>query len=182
MNTWQQALRLKQPGLQLIGLSALLFSSLSLAQQKTEQRSTELSLQLAQSCQLSGNAAGGNFGTLHFGTFSRLSQPIQITSQSSAGSILLRCNLGVNFKILINSGLHGQSVTTRQLKEPNHGATLHYQLFRDEQLTTIWDDNTGLNGIASGIEQQFNLYAVLPSQPVAASGHYSDTLMVTISW
>lgn len=161
----------KQPGPQLQS-----------TQQQSIQQSTELAIQLAQSCQLSGDASGGNFGTLHFGSFSQLSQPVQLTSQSNAGSILLRCNLGVDFKILINQGLHGTSVTTRQLREPHHGSTLYYQLYRDPQFSTIWDDTTGLSSVATGASQQFDLYAVLPSQPVTSSGHYSDTLTVTISW
>lgn len=152
------------------------------AQQQSIQQSTELAIQLAQSCQLSGDAVGGNFGTLHFGSFNQLSQPVQLTSQSNAGSILLRCNLGVEFKILINRGLHGASVAARQLREPNHGSTLNYQLYRDAQYSAVWDDTTGLSGVATGSSQQFDLYAVLPAQPIAASGHYSDTLTVTISW
>ncbi|RVU33422.1 SCPU domain-containing protein [Rheinheimera riviphila] len=152
------------------------------SQQQSIQQSTELAIQLAQSCQLSGDAVGGNFGTLHFGSFSQLPQPVQLTSQSNAGSILLRCNLGVDFKILINRGLHGASVAARQLREPNHGSTLNYQLYRDAQFSTVWDDTTGLSGVATGTAQQFDLYAVLPSQPIAASGNYSDTLTVTISW
>ncbi|WP_348733781.1 spore coat U domain-containing protein [Rheinheimera texasensis] len=160
----------------------LLCSTMAPAQQLTVQSPTELTVQLAESCQLSGAAAGGNFGTLNFGSFSQLPQPVQVSSQVSAGSILLRCNLGVNFRILINKGLHGSSVATRQLKEPMQGATLSYQLYQDPQRLQIWDDSSGHGAVATGEAQQFDLHAMLPAQTVAAAGQYSDTLTVTISW
>ncbi len=162
-------------------LSALLCSGSALAQQKTEQRSTELTLVLAQSCQFSGNN-GASFGTLDFGSFSLLTAPRFANSQLGAGSIQLQCNAGVNFKILINQGLHGSSVNSRQLKDLQRGGTLDYQLYRDPQRSQIWDDNTGLSAVATGLLQQFNVYATLPAQPVPASGQYSDTLTVTVSW
>lgn len=150
-----------------------------------------LSATIVKGCTLgSGSTDVSTFGAISFGNITTLTSPVSIGSSAGAGSVVLKCTPGVSVSLALDSGLNvsGSIGAGRLMKITGGGAaTLSYQLYQDTGYSTIWGN--GSNGgtlqsfTASGAIQTFTIYARLFSMAgLPASGQYSDTVTVTITY
>lgn len=131
-----------------------------------------------------GSGTPGNitFGTLNFGNYATLSSVINASSAQLAGSISVNCVTGLSYKILMDGGSSG-SVTNRSMANTTNSALkVLYNLYTNATRTTLWDNTTGVSGVANGAVQWFTVYGSVPSQTTPAAGIYQDTVNVTVSW
>jgi spore coat protein U-like protein len=136
-------------------------------------------LQVSNSCIASINATD-----LDFGSVSSLT-----TARDSTSTITLTCPPNVNWKLGLNNGLHASS-TQRRMAGPT-GQYVEYELYRDAGRSQRWgNDTTGgtdtVNGNGSnhgqGSGNGLTVYGRVPAQPEAASGSYSDTVTITLTY
>ncbi|WP_434682287.1 Csu type fimbrial protein [Serratia sp. Je.1.23.a] len=129
------------------------------------------------------------FGTLNFGTLSSLGHPVSIVSGSGAGSVLFRCNPGLNVTLALGVGNHvtGSIAGGRKLQNSATSETLLYQLYQDSNYATLWGD--GANGgatqtvAATGSTQEIKVYARLfSSSTLPTRGVYSDSVLLTVTY
>lgn len=150
-----------------------------------------LSATIAKGCTLgSGSSDVATFGAISFGNVTTLTSPVNVVSSAGAGSVVLKCTPGVSVSLALDSGLNvsGSIGAGRLMKITGGGTTtLPYQLYQDSGYSTIWGN--GSNGgtlqsfTTSGAIQTFTIYARLFSMAgLPASGQYSDTVTVTITY
>ncbi|GAB6387813.1 Csu type fimbrial protein [Stutzerimonas marianensis] len=128
----------------------------------------------------SAQAGGTTFGTLDFGTHVSLDNIVTVVGQAGAGALRVSCLTETPYRVLISGGNSG-STADRMMTGPG-AATLHYNLYTDANFNVLWDDSTGVSGMGNGQDQWLPVYGRMPAQPVAATGLFSDTLTVTVSW
>lgn len=122
----------------------------------------------------------GQFGTLDFGSHFALAAAVTALAQGGNGGLRVNCIANTPYRVLISAGNSGDS-TSRTLLGPA-AASLSYNLYTAADYTTVWDDSTGVSGLGSGADQWLPVYGRVPAQAVPASGLYSDTVTVTVSW
>ena len=108
---------------------------------------------------------------------------------NTSGSVTVTCTSDSPYKVRIDKGLNGSSVTARKMKSTalNATDTLNYGLFRDSGRSQPWgetdgtDTQTGTPTIAN-LVQAFTVYANLPAGQAVPAGGYSDTVTITIAY
>ncbi|WP_346828037.1 Csu type fimbrial protein [Serratia inhibens] len=156
------------------------------------QKSTPLTVNatVVKGCVLgSGNSDVTTFGTLNFGQISSLASNINIVSSTGAGSVLLRCNPGLSVTLALGVGnnVTGSISAGRKLKNTLTTETLLYQLYQDNNYSTLWGDggNGGSTQViaATGSTQEIKVYARLFSaSTLPSSGTYNDTVLLTVTY
>lgn len=98
-------------------------------------------------------------------------------------TVAVRCTLATAYEIGLDQGLGGSSVTDRKMLQ---GANeLSYQLFRDPGRTQNWGNtltSDTVAGTGTGINQNFQVYGRIPPNQNVATGTYSDTITVTVTF
>lgn len=101
----------------------------------------------------------------------------------SHGEIELLCDTTTTVEVAISGSVsHGW----RQLVGPQ-GRTIAYQIAADSGFRRPWGDggdagdplSVAVNG---GIRTKLVVYGVIPAQPSVPEGHYSDQLVVTVTY
>ncbi|MCR6653614.1 MAG: spore coat U domain-containing protein [Cellvibrionaceae bacterium] len=139
-------------------------------------------------CQVNAsNVVGGSvvFGDLNFGSINTLNaQNIDgQTAGAGNGSIEMECSDGTQFTIALDNGLYFDGATRAMANGADPSELLNYALYQDAARTVPWTSASPLTGTASGISQVYPIYGRIPGgQAGVASGSYSDTVQVTISW
>ncbi|ALV93412.1 spore coat U domain-containing protein [Pantoea vagans] len=131
----------------------------------------------------SNSSASADFGTLDFGTMSAISTPVDVSSSSGAGSIVVTCTPGTAITLALDYGEHGGSASSRYLS--NGSATLAYQLYQDAAHTTVWGSDALAYSVSSFPDstQTYTIYGRLfATSGLPASGTYSDTVTVTLTY
>jgi len=113
---------------------------------------------------------------LDFGALAAPASPLRET-----GEIRLQCAPGTAWKIGLDNGMNFDGVTRRMA---GSGGYIQYQLYSDESGTRVWGDTeasqvagtTGEGGDASLV----TVYGVVPPQPDAVMGAYTDTITATM--
>lgn len=117
--------------------------------------------------------------TLDFGSPGVLSSNVDQTT-----TIGVRCTNTTPYNILLNKGVNGTSVTTRQMKTGTE--TINYSLFRDTGRTQNWGETIGTDTVAgtgNGGAQNYTVYGRIPGpQTTPSPGVYTDTITVTINY
>lgn len=141
-------------------------------------------------CWFGKSRTGGqlqSLGTIDFGTVSRLDQDVKTQSSMGAGSVVMTCTPGVQFRVDINDGsniTYGWffSKSGRQLKDAASGKVLSYDLYQDSSFSRRWGANSeGLALVATGGFVVLPIYAKLRStQTLPEPGVYTDDLIVTV--
>ncbi|UXY53873.1 Csu type fimbrial protein [Pseudomonas tohonis] len=134
----------------------------------------------------SNNGSANTFGSISFGTYPSLNSIIEAQSVgSSAGSSFgVTCNTGTNYSVALDSGLHA----TGNQRNMSAGATdvIAYNLYKEAARTTLWGNGsnggTALAGTGTGANQELVVYGRVPPQTTPATGTYTDTVQVTITW
>ncbi|MGX1785509.1 Csu type fimbrial protein [Bosea sp. NPDC055332] len=104
-------------------------------------------------------------------------------SVDSTSTITVQCTATTPYSISLNAGLHGGSVTTRQMN--GAGGAVNYSLSRDPARTLNWGETIGTDTIAgtgAGTAQAFTVYGRVPAQATPSPALYTDTITVTVTY
>ncbi len=115
--------------------------------------------------------------TLAFGTYDPAAADLDATT-----TINLSCTPGTNYDIGLNGGGSG-NVLARQMA--NGGATLNYSMYQDAGRTINWGDTVGsdtASGVGAGGVQSHTVYGRIPTGQFVATGAYSDTVTITVTF
>ena len=141
---------------------------------------------IATTCSIAG-------GDVDFGI-----SPGSMSAQTAASDLAITCVGGpargtLSYSIRVSSGQNG-SVADRQLRNPDTGRAIRYQIYRDTGHTLVWGDTlanaaTGIinfngAGFSTSTSGITSIRTKLNAQDVAnaAAGMYSDSLVVTIEF
>ncbi len=99
------------------------------------------------------------------------------------GRIAISCTAATTVSITITGSAGGSQ---RAMVGPD-GARLYYELFSSLWELTIWGDGQGRGSpvtvtVPAGERVERTVYAVLPAQPGAPPGEYSDQLLVVVDF
>ena len=98
-------------------------------------------------------------------------------------TINVQCTTGQAYNIGLDKGVHGASVSTRQMSGP--GGLINYSLSSDAGRTVNWGATAGsdtVNGVGTGAVQSYTVYGRGPAQATPAPGTYSDTVAITVTY
>lgn len=140
------------------------------------------SAEVLSACNIGSTAPGnlGQFGTLNFGNYGSLSNVIAIAGSVGNGALRVNCLTGTPYRVLISAGGSG-NINARRMTGPS-AAQVAYNLYTSSSYSTIWDNITGVTGVGNGSDQYLPVYGRVPAQATPASGTYSDTVVVTVTW
>lgn len=117
--------------------------------------------------------------TLDFGTQGALTTAIDTSSE-----LKVVCTPSTPYNIGLNAGsTSGATTTTRQMT--GAGGAIDYQMFQDGSRTVNWGDVVGTDTVSSsgtGSTQTFTIYGRVPAQTTPATGTYTDTVAVTVTF
>lgn len=106
-------------------------------------------------------------------------------SARTSAAIRLRCSPNTTFGVEMDYGLNRQG-NNRRMRNPVGNQYLRYRIYADAAYTQQWDDrphrqvsgNTGASGMVT-----LTAYGEIPTvSNLAASGVYSDTVVVTVQF
>jgi spore coat protein U-like protein len=128
-----------------------------------------------------------------FGTY----DPTALTPNDSTGALTVTCSHDtgggrrVNYTVALSTGSSGNYVQ-RELRAGT--AILGYNLFDSATRTRVWGNGLAGTGIASGSltvgpgvgnrvrQASHPIYGRIPAQQSAATGDYTDTIVVTLTF
>ncbi|WP_430443623.1 MAG: Csu type fimbrial protein [Pseudomonas piscis] len=125
-----------------------------------------------------------DLGLLDFGTLGSLDSPVDVSSGSGAGSIVLTCTPGMTVSVAIDQGLNG-SGSQRYLKLASGSDRLAYQLYQDPARSRVWGNGAQARAIANfpPVTQTYPVYArLLAAARMPPAGSYHDTVTVTLAF
>lgn len=131
------------------------------------------------------NATTNNFGSITFGSYPSLANNIDAQSVGAAAgsSFGIECANATNYSVALNSGLNSTGTQRRMASGGNY---VLYNLYQDAARSTPWGNGTNggtsLAGVGNGANQDMVVYGRVPNQTTPATGTYSDTVQVTITW
>ena len=113
------------------------------------------------------------------------SQGVITTNVDAQSTISVQCTDTTPYNIGVNAGTGaGATVAARKMTGPA-AATVTYSVYRDAARTLIWGTTIGTDTVAAtgnGSAQPVTVYGRVPPQATPASGAYSDTLTVTVTY
>jgi spore coat protein U-like protein len=126
-------------------------------------------------CSISANA-------LDFGA--AIPNPIN-SNVDAQSTITATCSTGAGYTIALNAGVGtGATVATRRME--SGASSLNYTIYTNPGRTTIWGDSTlgtsTFGGSGTGAAQLIPVYGRIPTGQSVATGAYSDTITVTITF
>jgi spore coat protein U-like protein len=109
------------------------------------------------------------------------------TALTATGTITAQCTAGDTYSIALNAGsTAGATVTNRMMALAGGSATVSYGLYSDGGHSTIWGDGTSgtitNGGTATGGNQAYTVYGLVPTQSTPLPGNYGDTVTATITY
>ena len=117
--------------------------------------------------------------TLSFGT-----QGVLSTNADQTSTLQVTCTNSTPYNIGLNAGTGtGATVATRKLT--SGGNTVNYTLYSDSGRSVVWGNTINTNtvgGSGNGASQSYQIYGRVPPQTTPASGSYSDTITVTVTY
>ncbi len=115
--------------------------------------------------------------TLAFGAYDPVAANLDATTV-----INVTCTPGTTYDIGLNGGGSG-NVAARQMA--NGGALLNYSVFSDPARTVNWGDTVGtdtVSGVGGGGVNPHSVYGRIPTGQFVATGAYSDTVTITVTY
>ncbi|MDO6748540.1 Csu type fimbrial protein [Gilvimarinus sp. 1_MG-2023] len=116
---------------------------------------------------------------LNFGSISGLIN----SHHDHTTDVSFTCTKNTPWSLSLDHGLHYTS--ERRMRNNATGQFVSYQLYRDSGRTLPWGDTPGIdtvNGSGSGSSQTQTVYGRVSAPQSVASGNYSDTITVTITY
>lgn len=139
-------------------------------------REITFNLTVSPGCIIVGNS--DPIDTIDFGAWPQLDFSIE-----ASGAIVLQCTPDVNVNIVLDPGENAATVANRRMSLDGLGVEfVNYQLFTSADLSTAWDDVTGVDLVTDGTEQNIPVYGRIPVQATPSAGTYIDTIQVTITF
>ncbi len=167
-------------GFRLLALALLLTLPSALRSGSSDAATTTTTFQvtanIAVTCTISAS-------DLAFGTYNRSSG----TPLDAQSNLSIDCTNGATYDVGLNQGLHGATVTTREMENnTSSGVFLNYQIFSDPARTINWGNTPGVDtvtGTGSGTIQKISVWGRIPAgQLTPTAGGYSDTITATLNF
>ncbi len=117
--------------------------------------------------------------TLNFGNAGLLAANVDQTS-----TIQIQCTDTTPYNIGLDAGT-GSGAIVAARKMSAGGNTVNYTLYSDPTHVTVWGNTVSTDTVAAvgnGSAQSFTLYGRVPAQATPASGTYSDTVTLTVTY
>jgi spore coat protein U-like protein len=114
--------------------------------------------------------------------------PFDGTEVPGTGTITINCSNGAPFNITLDAGSNAIPSKRRMALGPDY---LSYELYQDSGRSVVWGDqgfagtyNAGnpVASIGTGLDQDFTVYAKMPSQQVGPDGNYQDSVSVIVHY
>lgn len=120
---------------------------------------------------------------LNFGVY----DPGATAAGKSTATITLKCLVGLlpSFSVALSAGNSGSYAVRKMM---NGGDALNYNLYTDSNATMIWGDGNGgtstdnYDGLISLGSTQFTIYGAVPHGQYPATGNFTDSIMVTVTY
>ncbi len=152
------------------------------AQAATKTTTFGVSATVAPNCLISAaNLAFGNY----------LGDPDTPVNVDSSSDISVRCSKNAAYTLALNAGTTSGASLAQRLLQGAGSETLQYNLFTTAARATIWGDGSGGTGTVGGTGTGMGntlthtVYGRLPDNAfnqAAATGAYSDTIQVTVTY
>lgn len=134
---------------------------------------------------LGSSGSAGHMGTLDFGSDSSLSTATHSAALGATQAIRLRCTPGVSLAMAIDGGENSASGARHLQRGADTAARIGYILCSDAGCTQPIAIGASASIVVTALNSEdvrLPLYASLTLPGALPPGHYSDTLMVTLSW
>lgn len=122
-------------------------------------------------------------GALNFGTHTLLAVTTPITNTAT---ITMNCTVGSTYSIELGNGTYAAnaSATTRAMKHATLNQYVDYELYTTGGFGTIWNTlpANAVSGTAGVVAVSETVHGRIPAQTVPATGVYSDTVAVTVTY
>lgn len=144
----------------------------SVAQAATDSTTFPVTISIDGTCTI--NATDIAFGSVASGT---------VTPIDAEGTITVNCTLYTPYQIGLDQGLHEDTGNRRMFDGAS--AYIIYQLYSDAGHATVWGNTLSVNtvdGIGTGVDVSYTVYARVPNTTGATSGGYSDTVTATVTF
>ena len=101
-------------------------------------------------------------------------------------TVTATCSTGAPYTIAMNLGTGAGATFPGGRRMTSGASTLGYNLYTDPSRTTVWGDGTASSAVSSGagngVAQPIAVYGRIPSGQTVATGTYTDTITVTITF
>lgn len=119
------------------------------------------------------SATGVSFGVI---------DPLAVADHASTGSVTVSCDTLTGYGIALGPG----AGTYDQREMTGTAGVLQYNLYDSSARDRVWGDGNGttvtVNASADSGGRTHTVYGLVPYQPAAVPGSYSDTITVTVSY
>lgn len=120
-------------------------------------------------------------GPLAFGPYSASSG----TAVTANSSIQVTCTNGLHYTVALDGGTTTQAPAARAMVDSNSDQ-LGYGLYTSSGYSSVWGDGTAGTvtqaGIGNGSAQPMTVFGRIPASQYVASGSYTDTVTVSVSY
>lgn len=116
---------------------------------------------------------------VNFGAHTQL-----LAAVPASGAIAPQCSNTLPYTISLGGGLSGATDPT-QRKMAQGAKQVTYGLYRDNGFLQPWGSTIGVNtyaGTGTGFSQSVTVFGRLPIQPIPATGLFSDSVVVTVTY
>jgi spore coat protein U-like protein len=140
---------------------------------------------LSVTASVSDSCAVSSTTAVAFGAY----DPLSATNNDNTGSVTVRCTKGTVYHVALGQGSNptGTSTCTAPARQMSDGGTerLGYDLYTNVGRTTAWGCTTS-NDVdvtsASSAANAMTVYGRIPAGQDVATGGYSDTVVVTVTF
>ena len=116
---------------------------------------------------------------LGFGVYN----PFAGSAASASTTLSVTCTSGTTYSIALDAGTGaGASVASRKMTSGAH--TINYSLYKDSARTSVWGASSSedVDATGNGSAQSYTVYGAIPAAQFVASGSYTDTVTVTVTY
>lgn len=111
---------------------------------------------------------------------------------ATSATISTTCTLGATVKVIMDNGLHSTtelrfsgrmvfSTDYRHMSNAVSGSKLQYDLYTNENHTTVWDASNFREVVGTGTSEDLTVFGkVFKNQQDAAAGSYTDTVSIDV--
>ena len=135
----------------------------------------QVRITIQESCIVVGTPSPLDFGN----------QNVLTANVDATTTLTVQCTTSTPYTIGLNAGTGaGATLAVRKMTGPG-SATVDYSLYQDSPRTVLWGDVIGTNtqaGTGNGSPQAYTVYGRVPPQPTPASGLYTDSITVTVTY
>lgn len=127
------------------------------------------------------SACSVSAANLAFGNY----DPLSVLNTDGTTTVTVTCSLLAPYNIGFDTGLHGSSVSTREMQLDGETETIGYGLYRDALRTLNWGNTVGtdtLSGVGTGLAIPTAVYGRISAQQNVPVGSYADTITVTVTY